>query len=113
MLTRLRRALNKIKVLISFKLPGWLRAAPSRERLPSFRDRPGLRACMDRDDDPFSESERSLCPSGGRLQRTTSYSSEDDVDKRAELFIANFYRRLQLERQVSLDLRYCKRNSFR
>lgn len=33
---------------------------------------------------------------------------ENDVDKRAETFIANFRRQLQLERQISLELRYCK-----
>ncbi|KAI4380558.1 hypothetical protein MLD38_006735 [Melastoma candidum] len=59
-----------------------------------------------------SESEGSNPSSRGRLQRAMSYhSQEDDVDQRAELFIANFYR-LQLERQVSLDLRYCRGNSF-
>ncbi|KAF7846850.1 hypothetical protein BT93_C2403 [Corymbia citriodora subsp. variegata] len=31
---------------------------------------------------------------------------EDDIDGRAENFIANFRRRLQMERQVSLELRY-------
>lgn len=29
-----------------------------------------------------------------------------DVDKRADHFIANFYKRLQMERQISLELRY-------
>ncbi|KAK4349524.1 hypothetical protein RND71_032279 [Anisodus tanguticus] len=33
---------------------------------------------------------------------------ENDVDKRAEAFIANFRRQLRLERQISLELRYCK-----
>ncbi|PWA99820.1 hypothetical protein CTI12_AA003280 [Artemisia annua] len=40
------------------------------------------------------------------LQRTTSFPEEEDVDKKAELFIANFYRQLKMERQVSLQLRY-------
>ncbi|GKB19578.1 putative reverse transcriptase domain-containing protein [Tanacetum coccineum] len=39
------------------------------------------------------------------LQRTTSFPEEEDVDKKAELFIANFYRQLKMERQVSLQLR--------
>ncbi|MFS7969391.1 hypothetical protein Hanom_Chr09g00808621 [Helianthus anomalus] len=34
------------------------------------------------------------------LQRTTSFPEEDDVDKRAERFISNFYRQLKMERQV-------------
>ncbi|MCD7446407.1 hypothetical protein HAX54_006016 [Datura stramonium] len=32
----------------------------------------------------------------------------NDIDKRAEMFIANFRRQLRLERQISLELRYCK-----
>lgn len=45
------------------------------------------------------------------LQRTTSFPEEDDVDKKAELFIANFYRQLKMERQVSLQLRYRRDNT--
>ncbi|KAJ0534072.1 hypothetical protein HanRHA438_Chr09g0396991 [Helianthus annuus] len=37
------------------------------------------------------------------LQRTTSFPEEDDVDKRAERFISNFYRQLKMERQFSLQ----------
>ncbi|OIT31686.1 hypothetical protein A4A49_53601 [Nicotiana attenuata] len=32
---------------------------------------------------------------------------ENDIDRRAEVFIANFRRQLRLERQISLELRYC------
>ncbi|GJX60350.1 TRIO and F-actin-binding protein [Tanacetum coccineum] len=45
------------------------------------------------------------------LQRTTSFPEEEDVDKKAELFIANFYRQLKMERQVSLQLRYRRDNT--
>lgn len=49
--------------------------------------------------------------------RTTSDSSAeaavaDDVDDRTENFIAIFRRHLEMERQISLELRYCKSNSF-
>ncbi|EES13938.1 hypothetical protein BDA96_07G156500 [Sorghum bicolor] len=37
---------------------------------------------------------------------------DDDIDQRAELFIANFYRQLRMERQVSLQLRYVRGNSW-
>ncbi|KAF5790618.1 hypothetical protein HanXRQr2_Chr09g0385311 [Helianthus annuus] len=40
------------------------------------------------------------------LQRTTSFPEEDDVDKRAERFISNFYRQLKMERQVSLQRKH-------
>ncbi|KAI4377235.1 hypothetical protein MLD38_014900 [Melastoma candidum] len=117
LLGRLWRAVNKIKFILGFDIRRWLPFVSSRRRLPSFSDRPGLRACVDENwNDSFSESEGSTTPSRGRLLRTTSYpsssSQEDDVDKMAELFIANFYERLQLERQVSLDLRYCRGNSL-
>ncbi|KAL6893826.1 hypothetical protein ACP4OV_007924 [Aristida adscensionis] len=39
-------------------------------------------------------------------------SGDDDVDRRAEEFIRNFYRQLRMERQVSLQLRYVRGNSF-
>ncbi|OWM77267.1 uncharacterized protein LOC116189054 [Punica granatum] len=38
--------------------------------------------------------------------------AEEDIDERAEDFIARFRRRLLMERQVSLALRYKRGNSF-
>ncbi|RLN03904.1 hypothetical protein C2845_PM13G18920 [Panicum miliaceum] len=58
---------------------------------------------------------------GGAPRRTASSSSgrspassagDDDIDQRAEHFIANFYRQLQMERQVSLQLRYVRGDSW-
>ncbi|CAO2206892.1 unnamed protein product [Urochloa humidicola] len=52
------------------------------------------------------------------LTRTSSGASparspgDPDIDQRAEQFIANFYRQLQMERQVSLQLRYVRGNSW-
>lgn len=40
---------------------------------------------------------------------TTEVSA--DVDKRADHFIANFYKRLQLEKQISLELRHASSSS--
>ena len=37
---------------------------------------------------------------------------DDDIDQRTEEFIANFYRQLQMERQVSLQLRYVRGDSL-
>ncbi|XP_066327018.1 uncharacterized protein [Miscanthus floridulus] len=39
-------------------------------------------------------------------------AGDDDIDQRAELFIANFYRQLRMERQVSLELRYVRGNRW-
>lgn len=53
---------------------------------------------------------RASSSSGGRSP--ASSAGDDDVDQRAELFIANFYRQLRMERQVSLQLRYVRGNSW-
>ncbi|PAN35619.1 hypothetical protein PAHAL_6G222300 [Panicum hallii] len=53
---------------------------------------------------------RTLSSSSGRSP--ASSAADDDIDQRAEQFIANFYRQLQMERQVSLQLRYVRRNSW-
>ncbi|KAK9274635.1 hypothetical protein L1049_021886 [Liquidambar formosana] len=111
LLNRLKKAVKKISFLLNFNVHRWriasmIDASPRNRRL-SFNDRPGLRACFADETDSGSES-----GSSRGLQRTISYPSEDDVDKRADKFIANFYRQLQIERQVSLELRYSQGNSF-
>ncbi|TKY74635.1 hypothetical protein E2542_SST03398 [Spatholobus suberectus] len=45
-------------------------------------------------------------------RRTTRYVSEDDIDKRAEAFIANFRRQLSLERIVYSEPKYYIRDGF-
>ncbi|KAK4404562.1 hypothetical protein Sango_0824800 [Sesamum angolense] len=112
---RLKRAVKKIKFLLDFKVNRWKlasmigRTSSSKRRL-SFNDRPGLRACMEEDPDPNDHDH----PGSSRgLHRTISYpSTEDDIDKRADAFIANFHRQLRFERQISLELRYYRGNSF-
>ncbi|GAV59593.1 DUF761 domain-containing protein [Cephalotus follicularis] len=110
-LSSLRRAVKKVKILMNLNLHRWRLASmigsSSSKRRLSFNDRPGLRACIT---DIDTESYDSGSSRG--LHRTTSYASEDDIDKRADLFIANFHRQLQFERQVSLELQYCRANSF-
>lgn len=111
LLHRLRTAVQKVKLLISSTILNqtWnaaklLRGTSSlNKRQLSFNDRPGLMICSSDDTD----SEDSLSPSPPRcLQRTMSIPSDDDIDKRSEIFIANFRRQLLLERQISLQLRY-------
>ncbi|KAJ7955767.1 DUF761 domain-containing protein [Quillaja saponaria] len=117
-LSRLRRAVEKVRLLLAFNIMGhnWriasmLRRGSLSKRQLSFNDRPGLRLCTEESDTEDSDSGLDSSSHGG-LQRTTSYPSEDDIDKRAEMFIANFRRQLQMERQISLELRYCRGNSF-
>ncbi|KAF1867344.1 hypothetical protein Lal_00049773 [Lupinus albus] len=72
----------------------------------SFNDRPGLVLCS-------SEKETSSGSSSRELHRTISFpSDDDDIDRRAEAFIANFRNQLRMERQISLQLRYCRQPSF-
>ncbi|WVZ92660.1 hypothetical protein U9M48_038706 [Paspalum notatum var. saurae] len=48
----------------------------------------------------------------GSSPGSASAGGDDDIDQRAEEFIANFYRQLRMERQVSLQLRYVRGNSW-
>ncbi|XP_047938477.1 uncharacterized protein LOC125186178 [Salvia hispanica] len=105
LLSKLRRAVEKIKFLLNLSVNRWKVASVISKRGLSFNERPGLMACVE-----DSGSDESPGSSRG-LRRTTSYPSEDDIDERADAFIANFYKQLQFERQISLQLRYCKENS--
>ena len=115
LLSSLRRAIKKVKIILNldmisrWRLASMIGAASSRRHQLSFNDRPGLRGCEDIDD---QEPEDSGSSKG--LHRTISNQSEDDIDKRAEMFIENFRRQLQIERQISLELKYFQGlNSFK
>ncbi|XP_040383103.1 uncharacterized protein LOC102712004 [Oryza brachyantha] len=65
---------------------------------------------------------RTSSAASSELLRTSSDGSssspgggggDNDIDRRAELFIANFYKHIQMERQVSLQLRYLERTPSR
>ncbi|KAM1305346.1 hypothetical protein ACFX2F_022900 [Malus domestica] len=114
-LSRLRKAVRKVSFLLNLNVNRWRivsmigRTVSSNHRLMSFNDHPGLKvACGDE-----TSSEEHSGSSRGNLQRTISYpSDQDDIDQRAEMFIANFRRQLRVERQISLELRYGRGNSF-
>ncbi|XP_057461797.1 uncharacterized protein LOC130752020 [Actinidia eriantha] len=114
LLGRLRSVVKKVRFLLNLNVNRWRVASMigASKRRMSFNDHPGLAACNK--DLYFDSYEYSPGPgsSRGGLSRTTSCQSEDDIDKKADLFIANFYRQLKIERQVSLELRYCRGNSF-
>nr|POE56109.1 hypothetical protein CFP56_76440 [Quercus suber] len=118
LLTRLKRAVKNVRFLLDFNINQWRLAsvlghASSSSKRISFNDRPGLRAVCDDDTIDFEDSVgSSVGSSRSGIQRTISCPSEDDVDKKADMFIANFYRQLQIERQISLELQYCRGNSF-
>ncbi|CAN6870517.1 unnamed protein product [Brassica oleracea var. botrytis] len=74
----------------------------------SFNDRPGLAAaCAEENEQDSTASSR------WALYRAGSYdpSSDEDIDNKAEMFIANFYKQLKIERQISLELKYCLGNN--
>ncbi|RDY14100.1 hypothetical protein CR513_00888, partial [Mucuna pruriens] len=111
LLGRLRMAVQKVKLLLSATILShtWhaatiLRRVSMSKRQISFNDRPGLTMMCGNSGE--TDSEGSASPSHS-LQRTISYPSDDDIDKRAEMFITNFRRQLQMERQISLQLLLC------
>ncbi|XP_022145292.1 uncharacterized protein LOC111014780 [Momordica charantia] len=110
LMPRLKKAVRKITALLRLNLSLCLaRRRPSgRLRSFSFSDRTvGLRSFLE--DEEIGEN----C-SMRRLERASSLrygNAEDDVDKRSQIFIDNFLRRLRLERQISLQLRYYRINS--
>ncbi|KAL5549108.1 hypothetical protein UlMin_004339 [Ulmus minor] len=116
LLARLKRA---VRLLLNIHLNRWRIASMiggrsfGQQRRFSFNDRPGLRACTE-EESAGGGSEDSGSSRG--LRRTISYpsppSDQEDVNQRAEMFIANFRRQLRIERQISLELRYGRENSF-
>lgn len=126
LINKLRTAVKKISFLLNIsvnrlRIASMIRhsssTSPRQNRLMFRNQVLGLQSCVG-DDDSFNDSEPGSASSfrssgrSHRLLRTESCpSSEDDIDNRAELFIANFYRQLRMERQVSLDLRYLRENN--
>ncbi|PQM38337.1 hypothetical protein Pyn_35452 [Prunus yedoensis var. nudiflora] len=117
LVSHLKRAVKKINlILLGFKLNrrklasilACTNRASARQCL-SFNERLGLHGCIE--DDKVDENR---CLRRVLSTRTHDRASDDDddVDHRADVFIANFRRQLRFERQVSLELRYCRKDSF-
>ncbi|KAI4344400.1 hypothetical protein L6164_011632 [Bauhinia variegata] len=113
-----RRLKRAVRIVLSrtWRMASVIRRAKMSKTKPKlcFNDCPGLKACTG-ERGYVSEGSGSSRGSrqGKQLQRTLSYSSDDDdIDRRAEMFIANFRRQLQMERQISLRLRYMRGDSF-
>ncbi|OVA10230.1 Protein of unknown function DUF761 [Macleaya cordata] len=117
LLGRLRRAVKKVRFVLNFNIINRWRLASmigsSSQRRLSFNNRSGLLSFID-DNNNNNTDGADGSNSTRELQRTQSYlsSSDEDIDNRAEMFISNFYRQLQMERQVSLELQYCRGNSL-
>ncbi|KAJ6743794.1 hypothetical protein OIU85_017697 [Salix viminalis] len=79
-----------------------------RTRRLSFNDRTGLHGAIE-----DVESDHQKYKPVRTFERARSYgSSDEDIDKKAEIFIKTFRQQLLMERQVSLQLRYYRGNSF-
>lgn len=107
-LSRLKRAmLKKLSFLLAlhkWRFCSLLNSHLKRRPSTSFNDRTlGLHGICIKNDEQTNYSNNE----NRALERTRSYGYEDDdIDRRAEIFIANFRRQLVMERQVSLQLRY-------
>ncbi|KAG2699874.1 hypothetical protein I3760_07G208800 [Carya illinoinensis] len=106
---RLKKAVRKLKFFIRLnlrrlRLDSILGCTSNRVRRLSFNDRWGLlhgRCCIEVIDE--DEKSDGNCSVIGVQRATPCFASDDDIDGRAEIFIANFRRHLRLERQVSLE----------
>ncbi|XP_062192102.1 uncharacterized protein LOC133895654 [Phragmites australis] len=135
----LREAIKKVRFLLSSSATRWMllssiargggRATP-RRGISFNSPRPGLLDVEGSIVSPSPASSRTTSRSASMGTATTrsvsrtssartssggspsSSAGDDDIDRRAEQFIANFYRQLQMERQVSLQLRYIRGNSW-
>ncbi|CAL9103333.1 unnamed protein product [Musa acuminata var. zebrina] len=130
LLSRLRGAIHKVRFLLSFDATKWIaissfkRSSPVPPRPLTFTARPSLLDCTDDYYDARSSFalSRTMSPCSPALttpspvpeisRSTSDASSGDDIDRRAERFIENFYRQLRMERQVSLELSYRREKSL-
>ena len=110
LLSLLKRAVKNVGFLLNLGIHRWRIAAMLRTasgtKIYDFIDRLGL---MGYTDDTNSKDQ----PGSSRgIQRTINGLWEDDVDNKADIFITNFHRQLRMERQISLEIRYFRGNSF-
>ncbi|GLT49285.1 hypothetical protein SLA2020_228520 [Shorea laevis] len=111
-LSHLKKVMKKLNSLIRLTRTKWrvasiLRRASFRRCL-CFNHSPSLQDCIGVGEGGSDEKRSPVRV----LQRITSFAPDDDIDRRAEVFISNFHHRLLLERQVSLELSYCRTSSF-
>lgn len=122
-LNQLKRAVQKVKFLLSFDATRWILSSlsshkPSPGRGLSFQARPSLLDCSPsfgvRGTSLSRASSLALSPPGEAMSRSSSDASAsgEDINLKADRFIEGFYRQLQMERQVSLELRYLKAKSL-
>ncbi|XP_074569356.1 uncharacterized protein LOC141825995 [Curcuma longa] len=133
-LSQLRRAIANVKFLLSFDATRWIVSSLKRSSSPAaaelrFKTRPSLLDCSDdyydaRSSFALSRTSSSLVGSPDPATQMTRSASDasssssspdggsgEDINLKADRFIEGFYRQLQMERQVSLELRYLRGDS--
>ncbi|XP_076892121.1 uncharacterized protein LOC143543754 [Bidens hawaiensis] len=126
LLNKLKTMVKKVTFLMNSNINRWWLVSAFtgggglRRRRLSFREQFGLTIIVSSSDD--EEENREFGPGlsvkelnksrSFHMQRTMSFRDEEDIDKRAEMFIGNFYRQLLYQRQVSLELSYTRNPSF-
>ncbi|KAD4179908.1 hypothetical protein E3N88_28499 [Mikania micrantha] len=126
LLNRLKTVVKKVTFLMNSNVNRWRLVSAfmgGGRRQLSFGERLGLTAIVSSSDDDDDNNNLECRDVGScskqlnktrsfHVQRTMSFREEEDIDKRAELFIENFYKQLRYQRQVSLELRYKRGPSF-
>ncbi|MFS7918217.1 hypothetical protein Hanom_Chr03g00198221 [Helianthus anomalus] len=132
-LSRLKAVVKNVTFLMNSNINRWRIVSAFTGRVGgrrlSFGEGLGLTAIMSSSDDDEENNNIGFCDTGSssspsssspelnksksfRVDRTKSFREEEDIDKRAEMFIDNFYRQLRYQKQVSLELRYARNRSF-
>lgn len=141
LLNKLRKAVKKLNFLLitsTYKLSQWSLASISTLRTPptmrrytrhlSFNNVLGRGIYHGCSEDDASELLNQDCTNdhnnNKRLSSIRSFTrmknnglsndsnvTTEDIDFRADMFIQNFHRQLRMERQISLELRYCNNDN--
>ncbi|KAH7671751.1 hypothetical protein IHE45_09G008600 [Dioscorea alata] len=123
-LRRLKQVVKKVRLIISFNASklfiSSMARSPDSRRLV-YRRQSSLLDCgssFERDNEGFYQfvSLSNEIPKNRTVSRSTSACSskeegDEDVDRRAEEFIRNFHKHICMERQVSLKLCYCTKET--
>lgn len=110
--TLMKNAAKKIAFLLSYNMQKWKLTS----KILSFRRKHPIKLfkkCKSsslydviRDIDEFEQRDDPSIRCIQRIRSNVDNDDENDIDRRSEVFIANFRRQLRLERQISLELRY-------
>nr|DAD27693.1 TPA_asm: hypothetical protein HUJ06_029161 [Nelumbo nucifera] len=105
-LRRVRKAVKKLKILrwlMAFNMKPWCLSSAAGSPRQNRRIYQNLQALMGCTNDASINSSTV----GYSSHKDEDDEGDGDVNDRADIFIANFYRQLQMERQASLEHQFC------